>query len=49
MDAVTKPMPIIGLQILGEPEVAACEGDFCAVPEHHTHAVVNRRIDEGSI
>ena len=46
MDAPTMPLPIITLQQLGDPTAAACEGDFCAIPEHHQQAVVNRRLDE---
>ena len=49
MDAVTKPQPIISLRPLGDPGAAACVGDFCAVPEHHTQAIVNRRLDENAV
>lgn len=49
MDATTKPIPIIGLQPWGDPTAAACEGDFCAVPEHHTQAIVNRRLDDDAV
>ncbi len=42
-DAGTKP-----LQILGD-SAAACIGDFCEVPEHHSQAVVNRRLDEDAV
>jgi len=41
MDAATKPLLIVGL-----PDAAACEGDFCEIPEHHEQALVNRRLDE---
>lgn len=43
-DAVTKP-----LQIVGDPTAESCEGDFCVIPEHHTQAIVNRKIDLGEI
>lgn len=46
MDAATMPMPIVKLQALGDPEAAACVGDFCEIPEHHQQAVVNRKLDE---
>ncbi len=44
MDALTAPLPI--LTSLGDPNAASCDGDFCAIPEHHTQAVVNRKLDE---
>lgn len=37
------------LQPLGDPNAAACEGDFCEIPEHHTQAVVNRKLDEDAV
>ncbi len=39
----------IPLVTLGDPEAAACEGDFCVVPEHPTHAVVARRLDDDAV
>jgi len=42
-DAATNP-----LQILGD-SAAACVGDFCEVPEHHSQSVVNRRLDEDAV
>ena len=33
------------LTIVGSPDAAACEGDFCEIPEHHTQAQVNRALD----
>jgi hypothetical protein len=44
MDAPTAPLPI--LTTLGDPAAASCVGDFCEIPEHHTQAVVNRKLDE---
>jgi hypothetical protein len=38
----TTPQPLL---IVGDPQAAACEGDFCAIPEHHEQAVVNRALD----
>jgi hypothetical protein len=43
-DAVTRP-----LQIVGDPAAAACEGDFCAIPDHHEQSVVNRRLDDDNV
>lgn len=40
--------PITPLQILGGP-AAACDGDFCEIPEHHEQAIINRRIDSDNI
>ncbi|WP_187270516.1 hypothetical protein [Lacisediminihabitans profunda] len=34
------------LHIVGDPNAASCDGDFCAIPDHHEQAVVNRRLDE---
>lgn len=33
------------LLLVGSPDAAACEGDFCAVPEKHEQALVNERLD----
>lgn len=49
MDATTKPLPVIGLQPLGDQAAASCAGDFCIVPEHHTQAIVNRRLDDDAV
>jgi hypothetical protein len=58
MDAATMPLtiitpsiitPSIKLEQLGDPTAAACEGDFCAIPEHHQQAIVNRRLDSDEI
>jgi hypothetical protein len=49
MDAATLPLPVITLQRLGDPAAAACEGDFCEIPDHHQQAVVNRKLDEDNI
>jgi len=53
MDAATMPLtvitPSIKLEQLGDPTAAACEGDFCAIPEHHEQAIINRRLDSDEI
>jgi len=49
MDAATMPLPIIKLEQLGDPTAAACEGDFCAIPEHPEQAIINRRLDSDDI
>lgn len=48
-EALTAPQPIIGLTVLGDPSAAACEGDFCEIPDHHTQAIVNRKLDEDAV
>ncbi|MGX5680241.1 hypothetical protein [Schumannella luteola] len=48
-EALTAPQPIIALQPLGDPAAAACEGDFCEIPDHHTQAVVNRKLDDDAV
>lgn len=53
-EAMTQPLPVIdlqqqpGLQMLGAAD-AACEGDFCEIPDHHLQAVMNRKVDEDLI
>jgi hypothetical protein len=49
MDARTAPLPVIQLQALGDPSAAACEGDFCEIPQHHTQALINRRLDDDAV
>lgn len=29
--------------------VKLCEAQLCAIPDHHSHAQINRRIDEDAI
>ena len=43
------PLPIITLEQLGDPNAAACEGDFCEIPQHHEQAIVNRAIDSDRV
>ena len=35
--------------MVGDPTAAACVGDSCLIPEHHTQAVVNRKLDEDAV
>jgi len=49
MDAATLPLPVIKLELLGDASAAACEGDSCAIPDHHLQAVVNRKLDEDDV
>ena len=49
-EAMTALLPIVQpLQQLGDPSAAACDGDFCEIPEHHTQAVVNRKLDDDAV
>jgi len=47
--AATMPIEIIKLQPLGDLDAAACEGDFCAIPDHHNQAVINRKLDDDAV
>jgi hypothetical protein len=49
MDAMTAPVPMITLQPLGDSAAASCDGDFCAIPDHHTQAVINRKLDDDAV
>lgn len=49
MDAATMPLAVISLEQLGDPTAAACEGEFCAIPDHHEQAVVNRALDDDAV
>lgn len=46
---MTMPLPIIPLRSLGDPTADACEGEVCAIPDHHTQAVINRKVDDDAI
>lgn len=53
-DALTAPVPVIapsGLTLtpLGDTGAAACIGDFCEIPDHHSQAVINRKLDEDAV
>lgn len=39
----------IQLVSLGDDDAAACEGDFCEIPPHHEHHIMNRRVDSDQI
>ena len=43
-DAATSPLTIVG-----DPNAAVCDGDFCEIPAHPEHAIVNRRLDEDAV
>ncbi len=45
----TAPLPLVVLQPLGDATAESCEGDFCAIPEHHNQAVVNRALDDNAV
>ena len=48
-DVVPTPQTIpgrISLTPVGDPAAAVCVGAFCAIPDHHEKAIVNRRLDE---
>lgn len=47
--SATMPIEIVKLQPLGEADAAACDGDFCAIPDHHDQAVINRKLDEDAV
>ncbi|MFC0678206.1 hypothetical protein ACFFGH_10185 [Lysobacter korlensis] len=49
-DAARVPAQTVPLlKIVDTPVAPSCDGDFCAVPEHHTQAAVNRRVDSDDI
>ncbi len=37
------------LRIMDAPSAPSCDGDVCEVPENHTQAAVNRRVDSDDI
>jgi hypothetical protein len=37
------------LQLLGDLEAEACEGEFCELPAHREQAVMNRRVDSDAV
>jgi len=41
----TTPLVATPFVMVGATDAAACEGDFCEIPEHHQQAVVNRQLD----
>ena len=43
-DAAISPLTIVG-----DANAAVCEGEFCEIPAHNEHAIVNRRLDEDAV
>ena len=43
-DAAPSPFTLVG-----DPNAAACEGDFCVIPDHNEQGIVNRRLDENDV
>jgi hypothetical protein len=37
------------LTLMGDPTAAACDGDFCEIPDHHEQAIVNQRLDSDAV
>ena len=37
------------LQILGDLDAEACDGDVCIIPAHPEHAIMNRRLDDDAV
>lgn len=37
------------LQVLGEPDAVPVDGAVTELPEHHEHAIMNRRLDEDAV
>lgn len=55
-EAMTASIPVVqsetappSLQLLGDSDAEACVGEFCEIPAHHEHAVMNRRVDSDSV
>ncbi len=48
-EAATAGAAPAALTLLGDVDAAACEGDYCVIPPHHTQAVVNRRVDADAV
>ncbi len=49
-DAARMPAPNSPLlKLVDTPVAPSCDGDFCVIPEHHTQAAVNRRVDSDDI
>jgi len=43
-DVTTTPFTLVGA-----PDAAVCEGDFCVIPDHPEQKTVNRRLDEDAV
>lgn len=55
-EAMTASIPVVApevsapkLRMVGDTDVATCEGDVCEIPAHHEQAVMNRRVDSDLI
>jgi hypothetical protein len=54
-DAITRSVPHAEtaptpkLQLVGDTDADACVGEFCELPVHREHAVMNRRVDSDLI
>jgi len=48
--ATPSELPIAApLRLIGDPDAAICDGDFCEIPAHHEQAVMNRRVDDDRV
>jgi hypothetical protein len=48
-DVAEPTAPLVTLRLLGDPNAASCDGDVCEIPDHHTQAVVNRKLDDDAV
>lgn len=48
-DSSASSAPTLALKAFGDPNVDACVGDVCVIPDHHEQAVMNRRLDEDAV
>lgn len=37
------------LTMVGDPAAEACEGEFCVIPVHPEHGIMNRRLDDDRV
>jgi hypothetical protein len=49
MTEAAQPLTMQPLTILGDQSAEACDGEFCAIPEHPERAIVNRRLDDDAV
>lgn len=49
METTTTDIAPSPFTLIGDPNAAACEGDFCVMPEHPEQAVVSRRLDDNAV
>jgi hypothetical protein len=43
-DATLTPFTLVGA-----PDAAVCDGDFCVIPDHNEQKVVNRKLDDDAV